>query len=200
MEKDLYGTKSIPTLIRLPKQNYIMIKGKGNPNEEDFSNRVSVLYSLAYGIKTDYKALVKNHQLITEIEDFTVYPLEGVWSEKNDIELIKDHLEYTIMIRQPDFITKEMFFLALEKVKKKKPSLLLDEIFFDSMCDGTCVEILHVGSFDSEPESFEKMDAFAIENGFKRSKSWHREIYLNNANRAMKSKLKTILRYKIEDC
>lgn len=197
LEKNLYGTKQIPACIEVPRQNYIMIQGKGNPNHQDFSNRVATLYALAYAIKMGYKALAKQQN--TDIEDYVVYPLEGIWGGKIDTELVKENLEYTIMIRQPDFITKDMVLLALEKVKQKKPSLLFNEIYFDTMCDGKCIEILHVSSFDAEPESFSKMDAFMCANGYQRTSSGHREIYLNNANRTLKSKLKTILRYQVEE-
>lgn len=112
-------------------------------------------------------------------------------------ELIKDNLEYTIMIRQPDFITTEMVRAALERVKVKKPNPLYEEIFFDMIHDRKCVEILHIGSYDNEPVSFALMDKFVKENGLHRISDWHREIYLNNANRAKTDKLKTILRYRV---
>lgn len=203
-EKVLYGAKDSPGLVDIPAQNFIMIKGNGNPNDTDFSNRVSALYSLAYAIKMDYKATALKNIISNEIHDFTVYPLEGIWMKKDDNmqldttnELIKDNLEYTIMIRQPDFITTEMVRAALERVKVKKPNPLYEEIFFDMIHDRKCVEILHIGSYDNEPVSFALMDKFVKENGLHRISDWHREIYLNNANRAKTDKLKTILRYRV---
>lgn len=197
-EKNLYGAKTIPALITVPMQSYIMISGKGNPNDADFSNKVAALYSLAYAIKMGFKAAVSNAGNLEEVHDFSVYPLEGVWKQKRDGELVKEELEYTIMIRQPDFITESMVRRAIETVKKKKPNPLYEEIRFDTMQDGKCIEILHIGAFDDEPASFEKMDQFAEKNGLKRNKSCHREIYLNNANRVEKSKLKTILRFSVK--
>ncbi len=102
------------------------------------------------------------------------------------------------MIRQPDFITESMVCKAMEAVKKKKPNPLYEEIRFDTMQDGKCIEILHIGAFDDEPASFEKMTQFAKKNNLERDKSCHREIYLNNANRVEKSKLKTILRFSVK--
>lgn len=197
-DKKLYSAKTIPSLITIPAQNYIMIKGKGNPNDTDFSNRVSTLYSLAYAIKMRYKKMVANGDSESDIDDFTVYPLEGIWSISSGKELVKENLEYTIMIRQPDFISREMFALALKQVKVKKPSPLYDEVYFDTMQDGKCVEILHVGAFDDEPVSFEKMNQFVSSHNLKRVKAYHREIYLNNANRVEKNKLKTILRFAVK--
>lgn len=115
-EKNLYGVKQKPQLIEIPSAYYIMIKGEGNPNESDFSNRVSALYSLAYGIKMLFKNMEKEE---LEYSDFIVFPLEGIWEKSDDEEFDKNKLKYTIMIKQPYFITKEIFDLAFEKVKKK---------------------------------------------------------------------------------
>ena len=192
-DKNLYGAKKNPTLINIPEQKYIMTNGKGNPNDTDFSNRVSALYSLAYAIKMLYK----KSSISEEIQDYTVYPLEGIWKRIDESEFTKENLEYTIMIRQPDFICEEMVNIVLEQVKQKKPHTFFDEIQFKSMQDGQCVELLHVGVFDDEPISFEKMDQFMKEHSLTQSTNYHREIYLNNANRVEKSKLKTILRYPV---
>lgn len=115
-EKNLYGAKRMPALVDIPRQNFIMMKGSGNPNDTDFSDRVGALYSLAYAIKINYKSAAAESTFPNEVRDFTVYPLEGVWNLKTAGAesaagiLIKENLEYTIMIRQPDFITAEMGF------------------------------------------------------------------------------------------
>ena len=179
-EKNLYGAKIIPALVNIPSYNFIMIKGSGNPN---------------------YKSAAAKNILSDGIHDFTVYPLEGVWKLKNtgtksaSSKLIKENLEYTIMIRQPDFITEDMAYAALERIKIKKPHHMYEKIIFDTIHDGKCVEILHVGSYDNEPSSFGKMYKFTEENGLKRITDCHREIYLSN--RTKTDKLKTILRYKV---
>ena len=194
-EKNLYGVKQKPQLIEIPSAYYIMIKGEGNPNESDFSNRVSALYSLAYGIKMLFKNMEKEE---LEYSDFTVFPLEGIWEKSDDEEFDKNKLKYTIMIKQPYFITKEIFELAFEKVKKKKPNELYDEVSFDSIESKKAIQILHIGSFDTEIESFEKLDNFANEMNLERSEKLHTEIYLNNKNRTAEDKLKTILRYNVK--
>lgn len=196
-EKELYGAKPVPALITVPVQNYIMTDGEGNPNNEDFSNRVAALYALAYAIKMRFKAAAGSADISKEIHDFSVYPLEGVWKQKQGGVLIKEELEYTIMIRQPDFIDESMVCGAMETVKKKKPNPLYEEIRFDAMQDGKCIEMLHIGPFDDEPASFEKMMRFAKENNLERAGSCHREIYLSNAKRVEKCRLKTILRFSV---
>ena len=194
-EKNLYGVKQKPQLIEIPSAYYIMIKGEGNPNESDFSNRVSALYSLAYGIKMLFKNMEKEE---LKYSDFTVFPLEGIWEKSDDEEFDKNKLKYTIMIKQPYFITKEIFELAFEKVKNKNPNELYDEVSFDCIESKKAIQILHIGSFDTEIESFEKLDNFANEMNLERSEKLHTEIYLNNKNRTAEDKLKTILRYNVK--
>lgn len=194
-EKELYGVKTKPCVIDIPAQKYIVLSGNGNPNDEIFSEKVAALFSVAYKIKTTYKA---HAQEGSDITDYSVYPLEGIWnmaSEKED--LVKEELQYSIMIRQPEFITSEMFDHALEVLKGKNDNPYLTDISLKTICDGRCIQVLHKGAFDDEPASFEIMDRYCMEHGFTRMGKEHREIYLNNANRTQKANLKTILRYKI---
>lgn len=200
-EKELYNIKSIPSIIVVPKQKFLMISGKGNPNKPDFAERVGVLNSLAWPIKMRHKAFCSKNLLEKQFqyEDYTVFPLEGVWASAANNPLDKDSFEYTIMMRQPDFITQEMFIAAYSAVEKKKPHPLLGEVVFDSMEDGLCVQMLHIGSFDTEPESFEKMQLFIKDNGFERIDHIHREIYLTDARKIEPAKYRTILRYRIKN-
>ena len=120
--------------------------------------------------------------------------MEKVNGEKLD----KNKLEYTLMIKQPDFITQEIFTKALENVKKKKPDALYDEISFRKIEEGKSIQILHVGSYDDEPKSFEQMDEFARKLELTRIGDFHKEIYLSNKNRTSEEKQKTILRYSVK--
>ena len=194
VEKSLYGVKASPKVVDVPQQSFIMLDGTGNPNLPGFTEEVSALYALAYAIKMDYKKSHTNQ----EVQDFTVYPLEGIWQQKEQGELVKEELIYTIMIAQPSFISKEMVKEALEKVKVKKPNAHYEKIRFETIKEGKCLTMLHLGSFDSEPLSFAKMDAFCKKNSLNRRFPFHREIYLNNLNRTSPDKLKTILRYQVE--
>ncbi|SNS92720.1 hypothetical protein SAMN05446037_10288 [Anaerovirgula multivorans] len=199
-EKELYSIKKEPSVITVPRQKFIMISGKGNPNDADFSERVGALYSLAYSIKMRHKAFCSNnpdHNKQFEYLDYTVFPLEGIWTSAGNSPLDKDSFEYTIMIRQPDFITQEMFEAAYSVVEKKKPHPFLKEVVFDTMEDGLCVQMLHIGLFDDEPASFALMDAFSKDNGLERISHTHREIYLNDARKVQPAKYQTILRYQV---
>ena len=196
-EKEIYGVKAKPCVLDIPAQKYIILSGRGNPNDEIFSDKIAALFSVAYKIKMAYKTLAEKSN---EITDYTVYPLEGIWSTASEKGyLVKEELQYRIMIRQPDFITREMFDNSLEAVKSKKYNPYLTDVSFETICDGMCIQVLHKGAFDDEPASFEIMDRYCMEHGYRRMGKEHREIYLNNANRTEKVNLKTILRYKVTD-
>ena len=190
-EKEIYLPKAVPTQVTIPKMKYFTISGKRNPNNKDFSDRVGVLYYLSYAVRM----MPKNGHTPTNYFEYTVYPLEGIWSGN---ALDKDSFVYTIMIRQPDFVDGEVFSKALEITKKKKPNVLLDDVKFETMEDGLCVQMLHIGSYDSEPKTFEQMQKFIDNNNLKRKGQNHKEIYLNDANKVPPEKLKTVLRYFVE--
>jgi len=132
----------------------------------------------------------------------TVYPLEGVWDltekgMKSDT-LNKDELLYTIMIRQPYFATEGVVGRAFESVRKKKPHPLLNDVTFGTIEDSLSVQMLHVGSYDNEPQSFESMKEFIKNNNLERISLQHREIYLSDARKVEPTKLKTVLRYMVK--
>lgn len=197
-EKNLYIPKQKPELITVPEQKFLMIKGQGNPNSEEFSEKIGVLYSLAYAIRM----MPKQGYTPEGYFEYTVYPLEGVWDlteEGRKLDTLnKDELVYTIMIRQPDFVTEEVVEKAFENVRKKKPHPLLDEVTFSTIKEGLCIQILHIGSYDNEPESFKLMDEFAEKNKLERICMTHREIYLSDFRRVEADKLKTVLRYRVK--
>ena len=194
-EKNLFLPKTNPVLIEVPNTKYICIKGKGNPNNEDFSNRIGVLYSMAYAIRM----MPKGGYTPEGYFEYTVFPLEGLWdlTDNGKKQFSKDELIYTIMIKQPDFVNIDVFNKALEITKKKKPNILLDEVYFDEIEDGLSVQIMHTGSFDSEPLSFAKMKDFIKENDLEIKTLVHREIYLSDTRKVEKDKLKTVLRYSV---
>jgi len=196
-EKNLYLPKEKPDLITVPQQKFFMISGKGNPNDEEFSEKIGILYSLAYAVRM----MPKQGYTPDGYYEYTVYPLEGIWDlteeGKQSKTLNKDELLYTIMIRQPDFVTQEIVNKAFENVRKKKNHPLLDDVTFETMEDGLSVQMMHIGSYDDEPQSFEQMKKFIKENNIEITTLRHREIYLSDARKTEKSKLKTVLRYMV---
>jgi len=201
-EKHLYGTKKKVEIVTVPPQKFLTIQGEGNPNNQEFSERVGVLYPVAWSIKMGFKKFYQAHQELQsefEYSEFAIFPLEGIWSTKNVDDITdKESFEYKIMLRQPDWITQEMFETAVAAVQKKEPNDLLSELSFETIEDGKCVQLPHLGSFDDEPASFQKMDQFVKENGLTRSSYLHREIYLNDARKTAPEKRRTILRYQVE--
>ena len=200
-EKAIYLPKSKPQTVQVPAHKFFMIKGTGNPNDDFFAEYIGVLYSLSYAVKMS----PKKGNTPEGYFEYTVYPLEGIWDisdeakQSNSKELDKDSLVFNLMIRQPDFVTKEFAVEMIEQVKKKKPNKLLDEVKFGTLEEGLCVQMLHLGSYDSEPESFKLMEEFSKENSLKRISKIHKEIYLSDARKTSPEKLKTVLRFKVEE-
>ncbi len=135
---------------------------------------------------------------------YTVYPLEGVWDiseeakRKGTAGFDKNELVFKLMIRQPEFVDAAFAARIIEVTKKTKPNPLLDEVKFEAIEDGACVQMLHLGSYDSEPKSFQEMEAFAASQKLNRISKVHREIYLSDARKVTPDKLKTVLRFKVE--
>lgn len=199
-EKKLYAPKTKPERIEVPPLKFYTIKGQGNPNDEAFGEYIGVLYALSYGIRMSPKKNLAPPNYF----DYTVYPLEGVWditdeAKKNFTGTIdKDTLVFNLMIRQPDFVEPDFAQQILELTQEKKPHPLLDKVKFETIEEGSCIQMLHLGPFDEEPASFEKMEAFAEENGWQRESKIHREIYLSDARKTAPEKLKTVLRFKLK--
>ena len=200
-EKEYYLSKPKPEIVNVPKYKFFTVSGEGNPGDEYFGEYIGVLYSLSYTIKmSPKKGFVQKGYF-----DYTVYPLEGVWDIKEEAKINfkgtfnKDDLVFNLMIRQPDFVTHEFAERILEYVKISKPHTLLEKVKFEEIEEGFCVQMLHLGSYDDEPKSFELMEEFANDNEFIRKSKNHREIYLSDARKVEPNKLKTVLRFKVEN-
>lgn len=199
-EKGIYLPKNKPEIIEIPAYKYFTIEGEGNPNSESFPEYIGVLYSLSYGVKMSYKKGIEPEGFY----DYTVYPLESFWDIKEDAKknyndtINKDDFVFKLMIRQPGFVDKTFANKILELTKEKKPHELLDSVKFETLNEGTCVQMLHLGSYDDEPKSFKIMEEFTTEQGMKRLSEVHKEIYLTDATKVAPEKLKTVLRFKVK--
>jgi len=200
LEKKFYLPKNNPEKIVVPKFKFFTIKGKGNPNDDFFAQYIGVLYSLSYAIKMSTKTGIAPENY----HEYMVYPLEGVWdideaAKKNYTGILdKNSLLFNLMIRQPDFVTDDFASDILARTKKKKPHELLDAVNFETIEEGDCIQMLHLGSYDNEPKSFKQMEMFATECNLKRKSLVHREIYLSDARKTASEKLKTVLRFQVE--
>lgn len=195
--KELYLPGKKPTIIDVPEMKFFAIDGRGNPNDEPFKEHIEILYGLSYAIRM----MPKKGMTPEGYFEYTVFPLEGHWDldeegRKRDY-LDKDHLVYKLMIRQPDFVTEELFQYAVDTVKKKKPNLNVEQVKFETIREGLCVQAMHIGSYDDEPKTFERMEQFCLENNLKRAEKTHKEIYISDMRRTAPEKLKTVLRFKV---
>lgn len=198
-EKEFYLPKNKPVIITLPKFKFYAIKGQGNPNDSFFGEFIAILYSLSYAIRMSHKAGFAPDNYF----EYTVYPLEGIWdvseeAKKKNLDILdKNTLVFNLMIRQPDFVTDEMAQEALRRTTLKKPHELLEKVQFTEIEEGVCVQMLHLGSYDNEAQSFKIMEKFCQENNLCRESKQHREIYLSDARKVAPEKLKTVLRFKV---
>lgn len=173
-----------------------MVDGSGDPNGEEFAKAIEALYSLSYAVKMSYKKDI----VPVGYYEYKIFPLEGVWDllDKSKLATDKSNFKYTVMIRQPEFLTEELFNCFLEQIKKKKSNPFLNSMRFEVMEDGLCCQMMHLGKYDDEPESFAYMEKFCIEHGYVRASKTHREIYLSDPRRTETSKLMTVLRFSIK--
>jgi len=198
-EKGIYLPNNTPEVIDVPPFQFLTIAGEGNPNSETFSEYIGALYAVSYAIKMTLKKRTPPKGYM----DYTVYPLEGVWdinekAKKNFKGTInKDDLVFTLMIRQPHFVDAIFAEEMIALTTKKKPHPLLEELQFEKITEGKCIQMMHTGSYDNEPASFKQMEAFAHQNNLSRESKIHREIYLSDFRKVAEAKLKTVLRFKV---
>lgn len=197
-DKELYLPKSSPTVLDVPTIKFFTIKGTGNPNSEAFTERVEALYKLSYAIRMMPK---KGHTPEGYFE-YTVFPLEGFWDldeEGRQLEYLdKDRFLYMLMIRQPDFVTEALMNEAKTSVQKKISAELLQGISLEEINEGLCVQCMHIGSYDDEPETFLAMEDFCKQKGLQRAEKQHREIYISDPRKTAPEKMKTVLRFKVK--
>lgn len=194
--KQLYMPKTLPEIVVVPRMPFFMVSGSGDPNGEEFAMATEALYSMSYAVRMSYKS----ENVPAGYYEYTVFPLEGEWDllDRSKPATDKSNFKYTIMIRQPDFLNEENFERFLEQSKRKRPNPFLEKIRFEHVEDGLSCQMMHIGSFDDEPESFARMEVFCTEQEFIRSSKIHREIYLSDPRKTEPSKLKTVLRFPVK--
>lgn len=198
--KEFYMPKKRPEIIDVPPMNYIAVRGKGDPNEENgaYKQAIGVLYAVAYTLKMSYKT----DRRIEGFFDYVVPPLEGFWWQDGvkgiDYDK-KDRFNWISVIRLPDFIKKDDFEWAVKTAAEKK-KIDCSSAEFITVNEGLCAQIMHIGAFDSESESVELMDKYLEENGYENDisdKRLHHEIYLSDARKVIPEKWKTVIRHPI---
>jgi hypothetical protein len=188
--KHLYNPSAKkPELIAVPPMNFLMIDGQGDPNtSKDYAAAVEALFTLAYTIKF----MIKKTQEI----DYKVMLLEGLWWAKNMNDFVandRKNWQWTMMIMQPDIVTKKIFAEALAQAQEKKGLPKLAEIRFETYDEGLVGQLMHVGPFSAEGPNIQKIHEYILESGKKLSGK-HHEIYLNDPRKTNPAKMKTVLR------
>ncbi|MBO7522736.1 MAG: GyrI-like domain-containing protein [Bacteroidales bacterium] len=199
--KEFYLPPAKPSIVNVPKANFIAVRGKGDPNDEEgaYKESIGILYAVAYTLKMSYKT----DRRIEGFYDYVVPPLEGFWWQEgvNGIDYSdKSTFCWISVIRLPYFITKADFDWAVETASKKK-KMDCSKAEFLTIDEGLCVQCMHIGSYDDEPATVALMDKYLIDNGYQNDFSdtrLHHEIYLSDARKVAPEKWKTVVRHPIK--
>lgn len=196
-QRYLYQPKTTPCVIDVPEMIFIAVDGKGDPNTSiEYAAAVELLYKLSYTIKMNNKSIL----------DYVIPPLEGLWSVDDDFKgsgaaiTNKGKFIWTMMIRQPDFVTADIFEAAKAALTKKKSNIDTSKAKLRTINEGLCVQVMHIGSYDDEPATVAALERFAIENGYVIDISdtrHHHEIYISDPRKVAPEKLKTVIRHPI---
>lgn len=193
--KAYYTATTKPALVEIEAAKFLSILGKGDPSHPDYRLTLQALYATAYGLKFKYKA---------QNQDFVVAKLEGLWwydeeqykgVSMNDAptQIPRSEWHYRMLIRMPEYVTAEAVKKMTEEVVSKKQIALAQNVELYEMHEGKCVQMLHVGPFDKEPESLAQIKQFTDAHQLQRN-GLHHEIYLSDFNKTAPEKLRTILR------
>ena len=199
--KEFYLPKRTPSLVTIPKMNFLAVRGMGDPNLEggEYKQAIQMLYPIAFTLKMSYRGDYK----IDGYFEYVVPPLEGFWWQdgiKGVDYTRKDTFHWISLIRLPDFITQKDFDWAIQTATAKKQADFSKVEFF-SYDEGECVQCMHIGSYDDEPKTVALMEIFAKEQGYRLDISdtrYHHEIYISDPRRTKIDNLKTVIRHPIK--
>lgn len=199
--KEFYMPPKKPSIVEVPPMNYIAVRGKGNPNDEngEYKESIGLLYGIAFTIKMSYKG---EHKIDGYFE-YVVPPLEGFWWQEgvDGIDYAhKENFSFISLIRLPDFVTKADFDWAIAEATKKKKTDF-SKVKFLTYNEGLCVQCMHIGSYDDEPATIAAMHEYAEQNDYELDISesrYHHEVYLSDPRKCDANKLKTVVRHPIK--
>lgn len=199
--KEFYLPKDNPSIIDISSMNFLAVRGEGNPNDIDgeYKRAIEKLYTIAFTLKMSYKG----HYKIADYFEYVVPPLEGFWWQdgiKGVDYSRKDLFQWISMIRLPDFITKEDFDWAIHEATKKKQKDFSDVKYF-TYREGLCVQCMHIGPYDDEPATLERMTQYINESGYEfdfNENRYHHEIYLSDPRKCNPTNMKTVIRHPIK--
>lgn len=189
--KELYSPSSKDfSVVTVPELQYLAIDGHGDPNtSQEYADAIEALYGVAYAVKFDSKKSLER--------DFTVGPLEGLWRSEDMTAFVrreKAAWDWTMMITQPEWVTEAMVKSGIDKVASKKDLSALGRLRLTTLFEGNSVQILHIGSYDDEQPTLERLHNQYMPDNDLTFNGDHHEIYLSDARKTAPAKLKTILR------
>ena len=199
--REYYMPKGVPEIVDVPEMRFVAVRGEGDPNAPGgaYQQAVAVLYAVAYIVKMSKKG----EHAMDGYFDFVVPPLEGFWRTPNDGDFDyadKSALQWIACIRLPDFVTRVEFDWAVEAASAKK-GLDCSKAEYLVLKEGLCVQMMHLGSYDSEPASVARMRAYLDVNGYvedMNDQRLHHEIYLSDPRKAAPEKWKTVIRHPVK--
>ena len=199
--KEFYMPPKKPGIVKIPKMNYIAVRGTGGPNSEngEYKESIGLLYAVAFTIKM---SKLGSHRMAGYF-DYVVPPLEGFWRQEGSDSIDYSHKEkfhFISAIRLPDFVTADEFNWAVGEAARKK-KLDLSKVEFFTYDEGLCVQCMHIGPYDDEPKTIEAMHEHAAQNGCVpdiRAERMHHEIYLSDPRKCAPERLKTVVRHPIK--
>ena len=199
--KEYYLPAEKPSIVSVPAMNFIAVRGSGDPNAADgeYQQAIGLLYAVAYTIKMSRKG---DHR-IEGYFDYVVPPLEGFWWQEDTVGVDygrKQDFHWIAVIRLPDFVTEEEFRWAVNETARKK-RLDCSAVEYLTLEEGLCVQCMHIGSYDDEPATVQKMHAFMEQEGYDldiTDQRRHHEIYLSDARKTAPEKLKTVIRHPVK--
>ena len=198
--KEFYLPDKKPSVVLVPKMNYLAVRGQGDPNQKDgeYKQAIGLLYGIAFTIKMSKKG---GHQ-IDGYFDYVVPPLEGFWWQPGVTGINYAHKEdfrWISVIRLPDFVTKADFNWAVDEATKKKKTDF-SKVEYITYDEGLCVQCMHIGSYDEEPKTVALMHEYMEQQGYAldiTDQRLHHEIYLSDARKVAPEKLKTVIRHPV---
>ena len=181
--------------VTVPELNFLMIDGMGDPGTaKSYAEALECLYSVSYALKFASKKELEH--------DYVVPPLEGLWWADDPAAFVarrRDEWRWAMMIMQPDWITEGMVTAAIETSGRKKELPALPGLRFDGLLEGLSLQIMHIGSFESEGPTLARLHNEYMPAHGLTFNGPHHEIYLGDPRKTAPEKLKTILRQPVKE-
>ena len=196
--KEFYLPPRTPGIVTVPAMHFLAVRGRGDPNEENgtYKQALGLLYAVAYTIKMSKLGKHRPEGYF----DYVVPPLEGFWQTEAGVEA-KDAFQWISVIRLPDFVTRKDLDWAVRTAEEKK-KMNCSAAEFMTVEEGLCVQSLHIGPFNEEPQTIARMEAYLRERGYQTDfteERLHHEIYMSDARKVAPEKWKTVIRHPIKE-